>query len=109
MKIEWTILLITALTDFVITSGTAINTAMVATGSAQMPSTPVMLVAIIGGLVVGSRTVQQALKATPEISAGLRGDPAPRQQPQHVTIEQPKSQPVPVQEQPMAHSKPAGK
>jgi len=100
MKIEWTILLISAFTDMIITAGTALTTAMVATGSAQSPGTAVLILAIVGGLVAGARTVQQALKITPETSAGLRGDPAPRQQPQPVTIQQPRSQPVPVQEQP---------
>ena len=73
MKIAWLILLISAFTDFVITAGTALTTAMVAQGTAQMPSAAILLLAVIGGLVSGARTVQQALKATPEQTAALRG------------------------------------
>lgn len=63
MTNAWTILLISAFTDFVITSGTAIGTAMVATQEIQMPSEPVILMALIGGIVQAARTIQQALKA----------------------------------------------
>lgn len=73
MKIAWLILSISALTDFVITAATALNTAMIATGSAQWPSKAVVLLAILGGLVSAGRTIQQALKATPEQTAALRG------------------------------------
>lgn len=62
-----------ALTDFGITVGTALTAAMVATGATTMPSSPVIVLAIIGGAVQGLRTVQQALKATPETAAALKG------------------------------------
>lgn len=74
MKIAWLVLIISAFTDLVITGGTALGTAMVATGTAQIPSTPVILLAFLGGLVSAARTVQQALKATPETQAALRGE-----------------------------------
>jgi hypothetical protein len=63
MKIAWTILIISAFTDFIITGGTALGTAMVATKDASMPSAPAMLLAGIGGIVAAARTIQQALKA----------------------------------------------
>lgn len=73
MKSEWAILIISALTDFIITAGTSLATAMVASGSAQMPSNAVVLLAGLGALVSAARTIQQALKATPAVTAALRG------------------------------------
>lgn len=74
MKVAWVILLISAGTDFIITVATALTSAMVAMGTAEFPSKPVLLLAGLGGLVAMSRTIQQALKATPETSAALKGD-----------------------------------
>ncbi len=71
------VLLITALTDFIISAGTALGTAMVAQGNAQIPGAAVIILAVIGGVVAGARTVQQALKVTPETITSLRGDPPP--------------------------------
>lgn len=71
------VLVISAFTDFIINAGTALGTAMVAQGNAAIPSTAVIILACIGGLVAAARTVQQALKTTPETIAGLRGDPPP--------------------------------
>jgi len=76
VKIAWLVLVISAMTDFVITAATALTSAMVAMGNAEMPSRAVILLALLGGLVAFSRTVQQALKATPETSAALKGDPS---------------------------------
>lgn len=73
MKTAWTILLISAFTDFVITVGTALTSAMVATGSPQMPSDAVLALAFIGGATAAARTIQQALKATAETAAALTG------------------------------------
>ncbi len=73
MKSAWTILLISALTDFIITAATAITSAMVASESATMPGTPIILLAVLGGVVSAARTIQQALKATPEMTATLKG------------------------------------
>ncbi len=61
---QWTILAVSALTDGVITGGTAIMTAMVGAGSTAMPGKAVILLAVIGGVVAAARTVQQALKAS---------------------------------------------
>jgi hypothetical protein len=69
---EWLALTITAITDFIINAGTALTAAMVATGDAQMPNVAVTVLAIISGIVAGARTVQQALKMTPEGVAQLK-------------------------------------
>lgn len=61
MKIAWLILLVSAMTDFVITAGTSMGTAMVATGSAQFPSHAVILLSTLGGAVSAARTIQQKL------------------------------------------------
>lgn len=63
VKLAWLILLISAFTDFVINTGSSIMAAMMATGNAVMPARAVVILAVIGGLVQMSRTVQQALKA----------------------------------------------
>ena len=73
MKVAWLILIISAATDFIITASTALTSAMVAMGTAEMPSRAVLLLAFLGGLVSASRTIQQALKATPETAAALKG------------------------------------
>lgn len=74
MKTAWVVLLISALTDCVINFGTALGSAMVATGSTQLPNKAVLLLCSLGGVVAAARTVQQALKSTPETSAALKGD-----------------------------------
>ena len=73
MKSEWVALVISALTDFIISAGTALTSAMVATGEAHVPSEAVLILALVGGLVAGARTIQQALKSTPEGIARLKG------------------------------------
>lgn len=75
MKIAWIILLISALTDFVINTGTSLMAAMVATGSATVPTRAVLILAFVGGLVQMSRTIQQALKATQSGAEALLGEP----------------------------------
>lgn len=74
MKIAWIILIISAFTDFVITTGTSVGTAMVATGNAQLPTHAVTLLAVLGGLVSAARTIQQALKnaADPQSNATMQ-------------------------------------
>ncbi len=63
MKTAWIILIVSAMTDFVITAGTSMGTAMVATGSAQFPSHAVILLSALGGATSAARTIQQALKS----------------------------------------------
>jgi hypothetical protein len=77
MKSQWTILLVSAFTDFIISFGTAVMAGMVGNGAAVIPPPAVLILAGVGGLVAFGRTVQQALKATPQASAELKGDPIP--------------------------------
>jgi hypothetical protein len=63
-RTQGVILLVSAATDFVITMGTSLTTAMVAMGTTEMPSKAVVVVALIGGGVAFARTIQQALKKT---------------------------------------------
>ncbi len=73
MKQAWAILLISAITDLIITAGTSLTAAMMATGMAQIPNKATVVVILAGGAVSMARTIQQALKATPETSAALTG------------------------------------
>lgn len=73
MKIAWVILLISAFTDFIIVAVPTVISAMVSTGTVSMPSKATVLLACLFGLVALARTVQGALKATPETSAALKG------------------------------------
>ena len=77
MKVEWAILLITALTDFMLTFLTGLGTAMATSHTVGLPDASTILVAAIGGGVVAFRTVQQALKANPVTTAALKGQDAP--------------------------------
>lgn len=74
MKTAWVILIVSALTDFTITVSASLTASMLATRVAELPNQSAMLLALLGGLVSASRTIQQALKATPETSAALKGD-----------------------------------
>lgn len=77
MKSAWLVLLISAFTDFVISAGTGAGT--VITAIAVNPdwgahlSWTLFIAPVIGGLVTGARTIQQALKATPQAVAELKG------------------------------------
>lgn len=62
-KAAWIILLISAGTDLLINTGSALGAAMVATGNASVPSKAVIILAIITGVVAAARTIQQALKS----------------------------------------------
>lgn len=77
MKLAWIVLIISALTDFVINTGTSLMAAMVATGKAQMPAKAVVVLAIIGGAVQLARTFQQALKADTSPAGLLFPTPKP--------------------------------
>lgn len=71
MKAAWFILIVSALTDFFITAGTAWNAVV----SAHVVITrDTVITVLVGGLISFSRTIQQALKATPEHTAALKGD-----------------------------------
>jgi len=81
VKIAWLVLLISAGSDFIIAAGGCLTTAIVAHGTAEMPSWAVLLLCVSTGLVSGARTIGQALKATDEGSAALKGNVIPFQQP----------------------------
>jgi hypothetical protein len=74
MKVAWLVLLISAFTDFVITAGSGLTAAMVAKGEPAMPSEAVWLITAVAGIVSAARTIQQALKATPETIQSLKGN-----------------------------------
>jgi len=79
MKSAWLVLLISAFTDFVITAATASIT--VISAIAVNPdwgahvSWAMFIAPVLGGVIAGARTVQQALKASPETTAQLKGQP----------------------------------
>ena len=74
MKFAWIVLIISGLTDALIVIVNGLTSAMVSTSAVAMPSRPVILINILFGVAALARTVQQALKATPETSAALKGD-----------------------------------
>lgn len=74
MRAAWFVLLISASTDFIINAGTGLMSAMMASGNAAVPNKAILILCFISGIVAASRTIQQALKQTPETSAALRGD-----------------------------------
>lgn len=59
---KWIIVIVSAITDGGIAAGTAIMTAMAGADKVALPSDGVLVTAIIGGIVIGLRTVQQHLK-----------------------------------------------
>ena len=76
MKYFWSILCISAGTDLVINAGTAYIAAMTEAGTGQLPGWGTVIVALIGGLVAGARTLQQGLK-TLAAWAAKRGEVVP--------------------------------
>ncbi len=69
MKIAWTILIVSAITDFFIAAGGAYTSAVVAFPGQKFNAEQIVVFLVVG-IVASSRTVQQALKSTPEGSAG---------------------------------------
>jgi hypothetical protein len=69
MKIAWIIVLVSAFTDFIIAGGGAYTSAVVAFPAQKFNGEQVALFLILG-LIAAARTVQAALKATPEGAAG---------------------------------------
>lgn len=74
MRIAWFILLVSAFTNFGITAATSLVSVMVNGHDAQLPSKAALLVVLLGAAANALRTVQEALKATPETAAALKGD-----------------------------------
>jgi hypothetical protein len=56
---------VSALSDFIISAGGCLTTAMVATGSAAMPTTPVWVFAVVTGLVAACRGLRALLTPPP--------------------------------------------
>lgn len=69
MKSAWFTLLISALTDFMITAGTAF---LVLPPDVNLGKRQVLGI-LIGGGVAFARTIQQKLNATPDTVAALKG------------------------------------
>jgi hypothetical protein len=63
MKIDWPVLVIKAVTDAVITAGTALTSAMVASEVVAIPSIPVWILAAVGAAMAAARTIQQTMQA----------------------------------------------
>lgn len=65
----WVQLGISFLSDFVITGGGTLTTAMVATKSVEMPSEAVWLLAVVFGLIAAFRRLQSI--TSPALAKGL--------------------------------------
>ncbi len=63
MKSNWFVLIISALTDFIIVAGTALTSAMMAKGTAEIPTAPILLLVAIGGTMAMARTIQQGIRS----------------------------------------------
>lgn len=74
MRYAWIILLISAITDFGISAIPIVLAAMMATGMAAIPSRAIVILALLTGGLSGLRTIQGALKTTPETAAALKGE-----------------------------------
>lgn len=70
-------MIISAFTDAIITAGTSLTAAMMASGAAQMPNDAALVLVLVGSLVTFSRTIQQGIKATPQNTAELKGEEFP--------------------------------
>lgn len=61
----WVTLIVSFITDFIISAGGALSTAMVATGSTSMPTKATTAFAIVTGLIAASRRIQALLQVPP--------------------------------------------
>ena len=86
MKIAWLVLLISAFTDFVITTATSLTTAMMVMGNAELPSNAVVIVASLGGAVTAARTIQQGLRSATSEPPPLTTQPQSRTVTEKVTV-----------------------
>ena len=75
-SVFWLTVIVSAITDFVIGAGGCLTTAMIATGSATMPSTPVIVFAAVTGAVTAARRVQ-AIVAPPPAKKDKGGEADP--------------------------------
>ena len=58
----WLIILISAVTDFVVVAGSTVVGAMLATGQTTMPSKSVWLLSLLSGLIQAGKEVRSSLK-----------------------------------------------
>lgn len=83
MKTAWAVLIISALTDFLITVGTALQASMYQTDAVTgtitvvMPSNVAIIATLLGAALIGARTIQQKLATTLSNLAELKGAPPP--------------------------------
>lgn len=61
----WATIVVSCISDFVISAGGAVMAAMVGTGSTDMPSKAACLVAVLTGAVAAARRVQALLQVPP--------------------------------------------
>lgn len=69
MKTAWTVLIITAATDGVVTIAAALQASMLEAATGEMPGLKAIIAAVLGGLVIAARTIQQELKKAVERGA----------------------------------------
>lgn len=62
----WLTIIVSATSDFVISAGGCLTTAMVATGSTQMPTTAVLIFALTTGAIAAARGVRALLAPPPQ-------------------------------------------
>jgi hypothetical protein len=62
---KWVTLIVSALTDFIISAGGCLTSAMVATGNPAVPSIGVIIFSTVTGLVAAARGTQKLLTPTP--------------------------------------------
>ena len=67
---KWVTMLLRAGTSFVITTGTALSTAMLATNDTGLPKAAVWLTAVLAGLIASARQIEGLLTT-------LNGGPKP--------------------------------
>jgi len=67
----WVIILLSALTDFLIAGGGTLMGAIVESGSKAMPSSVVMLVAVLAGLIAAAKETRSLLHLAPPDAAAL--------------------------------------
>ena len=67
----WVIIVLSALTDFLITAGGTLMGAIVESGTKTMPSPLIILVAVLAGLVASAKEVRSQLHLAPAEAAAL--------------------------------------
>jgi len=63
---KWVLLGISFVTDFLVTAGSAVMTAMAGAQSTSVPSDGILVTASLAGLVMASRNLKSALQEPPK-------------------------------------------